>query len=454
MKPFRERLEACVAELTRHPRVRVTHFWMGPPATDAELAEVERALGPLPPSVRAFYASVNGVQLRWIDRESPEYTDDDEGPTGSTYLRRVTADASGGDGLVDIGPVATLLEAEDIYSDGDEVRAFDEIDDIGMVAFARGPAVTAHLRIGSDHNVCWDDLPFDFSDYLELVLATYGDAQRRKRACFGKESRSPVPIESLLRPAPLPGSALSGGPVRIQFEDVRYSRVTLRGTALRVHARGKDPSSLLRVRTDLGEDIYLARRRARPLTEPQDAYERVRQNPGAFLAAISQVSPAAARGMFAGIWGKRGNSRVRDEAFPVPLPPEVWRVYSLFWALDLSEVATELVAVTTTWLEESGSRSNPAQMDAIVGIAETLTAVLARAMPVRLPEVVARRILGLVRVADAYVAAFPRMPSPPLLFEYAAYWRAVVSGVATPLAPPRTHTFATRVGLEAIPFLD
>ena len=174
MNLFRERLESLVAELTRHPRVRVTHFWMGPRATEAELSEVERVVGPLPPSVRAFYAAVNGVQLRWIDRESPEYTDADEGPMGTTYVLRMAADAHGGDGLVDIGPVATLLDVEDIYSDGDEVRAFDTIDDIGMVAFARGAAVTTRLRVGSDHNVEWDAIPFDFTEYLELLLATLG----------------------------------------------------------------------------------------------------------------------------------------------------------------------------------------------------------------------------------------------------------------------------------------
>jgi hypothetical protein len=451
---FRERFEACVAELAGHSRVRVTHFWMGPPATEAELAQVERELGPLPPSVRAFYAAVNGVQLRWIDRESPEYTDADEDPMGSTYVWRATADASGGDGLVDIGPVATLLETEDLYSDGDEVRAFDTIDDIGMVAFAPGPAVTTRLRIGSDHNVCWDDIPFDFAGYLELLIATYGHEARRKRVCFGREPASPVSLASLLGPAPLPASALSDGPTRIQFEDERYSRVTLRGTALSVHPRGRDLSSLLRVRTDLGEDIYLARRRARPLEDRNDPYERVRQNPAAFLSALSHSAPSVARGMFAGIWGERGYSRVCDEGFFVLLQPEVWRVYSLLWALDVNDVVFELVEIARAWLDESGSRTSHEQRDAIVGVAETLTAVLARAMPARLSAATVGRLVALLRAADAYVASLPRIPSPPILFEHAEYWRSVVAGVAVPLAPPRTHSFATSVGLEGVPLLD
>lgn len=454
MNLLRERLESLVAELTRHPRVLVTHFWMGPRATEAELSEVERVVGPLPPSVRAFYAAVNGVQLRWIDRESPEYTDADEGPMGTTYVVRMGADAHGGDGLVDIGPVATLVEVEDIYSDGDEVRAFDTIDDIGMVAFARGAAVTTRLRVGSDHNVEWDAIPFDFTEYLELLLATYGHAAHRKRVCFGKAPLGKVALPTLLRPAPLSATALSEGPVRVQFRDERYSRVSLRGTASSVHPRGADRTSLLRVRTDLGEEIYLARRCASPLSDPFDAYERVRHGPAEFLRAISQVSPVAARRMFEGIWGPRGNSRVRDEGFPVPLQPEVWRVYALFGHLDVVEVVSELAKVFSAWIEESGGRTSHGHMDALVGIAETLTAVLGRALPMRLPEAIPRTLVRLVPAVDAYVASFPRMPSPPVVFEHAAYWRAIVAGVAVPLAPPRSHRFGTRVGLEALPLLE
>lgn len=456
MSHFRERFEACVSELERHPRIWVTHHWLGPPASETELAAVETALGPLPPSVRAFYAATNGVQLRWIDRESPHYTDQDEnaGVACSAFVPRMAADAQGGDGLVDIGPIETLLEAEDLYSDGDEVRAFDTIDDLGMVAFARGTAVTTRLRIGSDHNVCWDELPFEFSDYVELLVDTYGHAERRRAACFGKQPTKAVSLESLLWPAPLSPRALAQGHARIDFEDERYSSVRLRGTAVSLHPRGNDSTSLLRVHTDLGEDIYLARRLASPVAEPPDAYERVRQNPSAFLAAISQVSPVTARGMFGGVWGARGQSRVRDSHFPIALSPEVWRVVGLFSPVAPTEVVPELAKILLGWLGEAKSGTNQGQILAISDLSETLTAVLGRAMPERMPQTILRQLADLATAADTYGASFPRTPSPPFLSEHATYWRSVVAGTAVPLQTPKSHKLGASLGLLGFPLLD
>lgn len=456
MTHFRQAFEARVSELLQHPRVRVTHYWMGPPASEAALAAVESALGPLPPSVRAFYAETNGVQLRWIDCENPAYSDGDESPMRNTYVWGMTSEVSG-DGLIDIGPVESLLQTEDPYEIGDEVRAFDTIDDIGMVAFARGKTVTTRLRIGSDHNTDWDDVPFEFSDYLELLVDLYGHANVRKKACFGKSQSRDVALASLLRPAPLAPSTVGGAAIkleRIMFADERYSRVTLRGTASSFHPLGNDPTSLVRVRTDLGEEIYLARRRASPLTDLRDAYELAREAPGAFLTAMAQVSPAASRGMFGSIWGQRGNSHVRHVPFPIGIAPEAWRVFALFSTLDPHVVVAELGKVLSGWLLEAGSRARHEHTVVIMDAAETLTAILARTMPRLPPAPLCRQLTDLAKAADAFGASFSLTPSPPPLSEHAAYWRSAISGTAIPLLPPISHKFGTSVGLEALPLLD
>jgi hypothetical protein len=468
MKHFRATLEARIAELQAHPRVRVTNAWFGPPATEAELQEVESQLGPLPPSVRAFYAETNGVQLRWIDTESPAYSDGDEAPRFSTHVWRATADRDTGDGLVDIGPVATLLEPEDLYDDGDEVRAFDTINDIGMVAFTRGAKVTTRLRIGSDHNVCWDELPFEFEAYLTLILNTYGHAERRKAACFGKQPTEAVSLESLLWPAPLAAERVSAGAQRIEFEDERYANPRLRGTATQVLPRGNDPTSLLRVRTDLGEDIYLARRRATPLVEPPDTYELARRNPGDFLTALSQVSPVAARGMFSGIWGNPGHSRQGYTTFPVLLPPGVWRVVALFLPVERSLLVTELARLLVRWLEEainvyrslSTSRLDDALLHAIVRLAYAITANIGwtgaggGASRAPLSTATLRQLSSLVAAADSHAKVSGWQFDP--LADSSAYWRAVIAGAAPALNPfdGPWHHLGTRDGLEAIPFLD
>ena len=65
---FLQRFMALVDGLMSHPRVRVTHLWVGPPATDAALAGLAEAWGaPLPAMLVALYRQADGVALRWVD---------------------------------------------------------------------------------------------------------------------------------------------------------------------------------------------------------------------------------------------------------------------------------------------------------------------------------------------------------------------------------------------------
>lgn len=452
MTSFRELLDARVAQLRAHPRVRVTNYWVGPPASESELSEVEAKVGPLPPSIRAFYSQSNGLQLRWIDTENPEYTDRDEAPMVSSYVWRAIADAAGADGRVDIGPVATLLEPEDLYDDGDEVLAFDTLDDIGMVAFARGAAVTTRLRIGSDHNVCWDELPFDFDAYLALIVATFGHAERRKKACFDKGPREPVALEELVSRVVVTAQRLARDLPRVEFEDERYHRVRLRGTTLSVNARGDDAASILHVRTDLGGDVYVPRRNAVAIEANMDAYELARNNPEGYLSALVQVSSAASRGMFASLWGKRGSGRMKHPELP-SFAPEVFRVLGLFAPLDPERVATDLAKVYATWLAEVGPATDVQSFDSLHDLADTLTVILGRPMPSRPQGLLLRQLADLASSVEALVAS--RRGEPRLLAEHASYWRKVAAGTAARLVAVAEpwHTLGTSIGLEPIALL-
>jgi len=447
MKSFREALSARVAELRAHPRVRVTNFWLGPPATEDELARVEAVLGPLPPSVRAFYAETNGVQLRWIDTENPGYTDADETKTVTTPSSRAFADGADADGRVDIAPVTALLEPDDSFDNGDEFRGFDVLDDYGTVAFAASePPLSTRLRIGSDHNACWDPVPFDFADYVALVVATYGHVDRRRDACFGKASRAEVALSELVSRAPVKAERLLQGLPRVEFADERYHSTRLRGTTVSVHALGADPSSLLRIRTDLGGDVYVPRRCATPIEGTEDTYELARSDPGGYLRALTQVSPVASRGMLAAIWGEPGFGRMKLPGVPA-FAPEAFRLRGLFAPLDLDTLASGLALLLLGWLQ-SGSRHERE----VYNLADAITLFIG-GEPSRLSSSAKGDITRLAAAVDGVVAA--GRGEPQHLAEHARYWRDVVAGRSAPLVAAHEpwHTLGTSVGLEALPLM-
>lgn len=70
---FRERISANLARELASPISVVTTWYVGPPASDAQLAAAEAAFGiPLDPALRAFYAQCDGVQFRCDDASNAE----------------------------------------------------------------------------------------------------------------------------------------------------------------------------------------------------------------------------------------------------------------------------------------------------------------------------------------------------------------------------------------------
>lgn len=374
---FREAFEACVAHLRAQPGIVVTHCWLGAEASDDEIARVEDSVGPLPADVRAFYKQCNGAQLRWIDRESPNFTAGDEKPLVTTYDWHVEGNDPSADGVIHFVPVQNLeQEPGSMYSDEDDgVRVFDAFGaSRAMVAVLRedGPdgkgPLTTRLSMGSDSNACWDPCQMTFAAYLEAVLGCYGHIDQRIDLLLGRARPGwTIPLRARISRGPQAAS------VRVQWTDPRYFDAVLRGSVLGTEG------DQLRVACDLaipgfGDEVVLRpRRQTDLLATPGDTYELARPSPAAFLQALTQVSPAAARGMFASIRGKSTQMH-RDARFPTAISPEVFNVLALFSPLDQATVLTAFSALLRQWM--TAPVTDHAAYGPVNDLAEAITALL------------------------------------------------------------------------------
>ncbi len=487
--------QQLVRDLSAHPHVEVLAAEAATP-TDPQISRLAELLGrPVPSDVRIFFEWTTHLTLSWTMRDPSGLREPGElGYGGSIRIPSIHEMVKGPsrwpcamdvlDGPYE-GHGLRLANGREGGMLPFDFFASDEMT-VNIAVFL--PTPDLNVVVSEDYGADLENTGIlSFAEYLDVVLRTYGSpvargamnsfAHRHLRArdvypgLFGGPGAGEEPrrftLDELIalnqegdrrlfqRPVPLPVRAPPpAGIGRVAFEDARYGGVQLRGTVVSMHPYGKDPTFFLRVRTDMGEEIYLPRRRAAVVAEAHDAYELARQSPASFLAAISQVSPAAARGMFSGIWGKRGSSRSRPDYFPVPIPHEAWRVVSLFSSLEPAVVVAELGKVLSGWLAEPGTRTTD-QVVAIHDVGAALTAVLARAMPRPWPAALRQQLTDLAKAADKYGEPLRRLlPSPPPLSDEAAYWRSAVSGTAVPLLPPESHKRGTSVDLEGIPLLD
>lgn len=490
---YERRWRGLVRDLRAHPDVHVLAAEAATP-TDPQIARLEGLLGrPVPDDVRTFFEWTTHLTLSWVVRDPSGMREPSElGYGGSvrvpsiTEMRKGPAHWSCAMDLLDGPYEGHGLRLSNGREGGMLPFDFFESDEMTVNVAVFLPTTDLNVVVSEDHGADLDNTGIlSFAEYMDVVLRTYGSpvaraamnsfVNRHLRArdvypdLFGGHGAGEEPrtftLDEIIalneegnprlfqRPLPLPERPRPTGIGRITFHDKRYF-VQVRGTTLSMHPYGKDPTFFLRVRTDMGEEIYLPRREATELVGPHDGYELARQNPGAFLAALSQVSAAAARGMFGSIWGERGNCHSRCEGFPVAIANEAWRVFALFSTLEPAVVVTELAKVLSGWLAEPGDRTRE-QVVAIYDCAAALTAVLARAMPRPLPAALGHQLTDLARAADKYGQPFRGMiPSAPPLSDEAAYWRAAVSGTAVPLLPPPSHKLGTSVGLDGIPLLD
>ena len=67
---FRQDLTRVIERELDSPGTSVTTWYVGPPATEAQLSAAEAAFGvPLDPALRAFYTQCDGAQFRCDDTQ-------------------------------------------------------------------------------------------------------------------------------------------------------------------------------------------------------------------------------------------------------------------------------------------------------------------------------------------------------------------------------------------------
>jgi hypothetical protein len=467
MEEYLERFGRMVEDLAGDPRVRVTHFWMGVPAREAELLRVEKELNqPLPQSVRDFFAQANGLQLRWLDVGHPCFEPAD-GPPVSEYTDFLQGDDDTANAVINIHPVGRCF----LESDEPEIRCFDDFSAHGSMAFriTRG-RLDPQVFMGDDYNANWNTAVTDFASYLEMILRYRGDIESRvkmfsaHKTVVAIDRGPPISLDRLLPPRRYVAVERALG-ARVSFADHRHGSARLRGVVTDVARAGTTPrdwpygQELLRVRTDLGGDVYVPRRLAESVE--RDAYEDAFASPHAYLNGIRTTVPAAARGMMRSLLGQQ-KDRVRHGTWPIAVPSAVWSGVAAFRSVGADELIAGLAGLVRGWLAEWAD-SRPTSVEAATELlvvselaSAALVVVLARAVtetPSReLGNEATRELRALVDRIDAHVRSLPKSPWPPELSEHAAYFESALRRAAVGLEIPRVGD-GRAFGLDPIPVL-
>lgn len=467
MEEYLERFGRMVEDLTRDPRVQVTHFWMGVPAREAELLRVERALNqPLPRSVRELFAQANGLQLRWLDVGHPCFAPT-EGPPVSDYTDFLQGDDDTSNALINIHSVSRCF----LETNEPDIRCFDDFSARGSMAFrlTRG-RLDPQVFMGDDDNAHWNTAVTDFASYLEMILRYRGDIASRVKMFSAHKTvvtidrGPPIPLDRLLPPRRRVAVEQALGP-RVSFVDQRHGSARLRGAVTEVALAGTTPrgwlygQKLLRVRTDLGGDVYVPHRLAESVE--RDAYEDAFASPHAYLSGIRATVPAAARGMMRSLLGPQRDS-IRRETWPIAVPSAVWSAVAALRSVALDELVVGLAGLVRGWLAEWDS-NRPTSVDAATELlvvselaSAALVVILARAVteaPSReFGHEATRELRTLAGRIDAHVRSLPKSPWPTELSAHAAYFESVLRGGAVGLEIPRVDD-GRAFGLEPIPVL-
>lgn len=294
LEGFLPRFVSLVETLEAHPRVRVTHVWIGAPATDAMLSDLARAWGhPVPPALRALYRQANGLQLRWVDVGHEHYDparDDrrhEDGPFPS-----LLSVPGGPAGYLDIPTLAVLEERDTVGAMFDAPEdylhravAFDSFGEPQDAVIFFGDGVDdPWISVASD-NLADVDPPGErtLSQYLEHVVKTWASIEHRSKD-------GPRVLDRLLR------QRIALDPARLVGQRVVY-RDEVRGSSL-LHGTVRSLSdvaqpsrhwsfgpTVVEVHADFDETVYVPFRALYP-PDAADDYEPLFADPGALRALL------------------------------------------------------------------------------------------------------------------------------------------------------------------------
>lgn len=199
---FLPRYQQMVATLEANPNVRILKRHIAPPASEADIRAVHEHLGAeLDPAILNFYRQCDGLSLMWVTTDNPN------ADSNNTNFN----DYHPGDGAINIYPIKlTFVDANwdgvhyfdfmkdhaddqefagqsyQLWDFSRSIRVFDDFNIYNMAGFimiaAEGDPLNPPISIGDDHGACWTDARLtDFESYMELLLATYGSIEARRR---------------------------------------------------------------------------------------------------------------------------------------------------------------------------------------------------------------------------------------------------------------------------------
>ena len=185
LSDFRERFLAMIVELEASPDVRILCKVVGDPTSPAKLDAVAMKHGfSLSAEGRDFYARMNGYALVWAAIHSKAYDPKVHKPNkGWPTMPFLEGLAVAAIRIISMPPFEKVFEKPFDYSEWlDESPpriGFDFPENYASPAFViRDGRIT--VEVGDDHGACWDGRTTSFEDYVETVLATYGDVTVRR----------------------------------------------------------------------------------------------------------------------------------------------------------------------------------------------------------------------------------------------------------------------------------
>jgi hypothetical protein len=306
LEDFLQRFKTVVDTLMSHPQVRLTHVWIGPEATDAELAELSRVWKqPVPQSLETLYRQVNGLQLRWVDSAHETYDPVRDDVMSFERCEEDLWEVHGfAAGVFELPTLAALCDLESmpyrVAWDADDLHAvvidaFGEGED--AVLFYASDARDPYTATTCDHFADLPETPptqgLTLSGYLARVLATHASTWHRHHD-------NPVPLEALLRArTPLDPTRLIGQ--RVQYTDEGRGHSVMHGRVSSLMDATKSPDwwpfgpTVAEVDDDLGETVLVPLRCLFPATD--DPYERLWAEPSAIEALLNADPSTMVRGL-------------------------------------------------------------------------------------------------------------------------------------------------------------
>lgn len=191
---MKDELVTLIEELRSTPEVVVLGAELGPPASANALARLDAWFGgQAPADVRAFYAEVGAVQIRWMAAKSPRYLGGEgrhpRGVVRWEYGLFDTIENAKEDGVLILPPLDVVLDRSwEDHMDGVDIWVGGEIDEGPQVeegdfdrdvrifdfsSFYDWPGffrATGLVGVGTDYGIDWSGDRTTFRAHLDDVL--------------------------------------------------------------------------------------------------------------------------------------------------------------------------------------------------------------------------------------------------------------------------------------------